>query len=117
MVADVNITLSSGPDSTLLTDELLGLPTATVVNGTDSYGEFSLDLRQLSGLGEHILEVRVVGFDSSNNAVYSDPRYFEVRNRDRVYAEMLDPGKRHFPAGRFCVLLKLMIAAQSQVLR
>ena len=90
--------------------------TATIVNGTDSYGEISLDLRQLSGLGP-ILEVRVVGFDSLNNAVYSDPRYFEVRDRDRVYAEMLDPRKGHSPAVRFCVLLKLMVAAQSHVLR
>ena len=85
VISDVNVTLSTTNDSTLITDELLGL-----VDANTSSGTLSLDLRKLSDLGP-ILEVRVVGLDGSGNASYSEPRTFEVRDQERAYVEMVDP--------------------------
>ena len=76
---------SSSPNSYMIGDEILGLVSA---NGTE--GNLTLDLKDLSAL-KPVMELRVVGFSANGTASYSEPRYFAIRDGDRLYAEMIDP--------------------------
>ena len=81
----VTVTPSTSVNSFMAAEDILGLVSASGNSGT-----LSLDLKKLSTL-KPILKVRVVGFHSDQSAFYSEPRYFAVRDRDRLFVEMLDP--------------------------
>ncbi|NDB66105.1 MAG: hypothetical protein EB168_10660, partial [Euryarchaeota archaeon] len=91
---DVNVT-----GNPALVSEDLNV-TVSPVAGTS--GTITLDLGRLTGLSE-VLEVRLVTVDTDDNVAYSSPRYYEVRDRNRPYVEMLHPMEDRV-AGRRAVL-------------
>ena len=92
--------------------EVVGLTSSTSavlsedLNATTSAvgasGALTADLRRLAGLSP-VLDVRVVAMDGSGNLIYSMPRSYELRDRDRPYVELLHP-MEDLPAGRRAVL-------------
>ena len=55
-----------------------------------------MDLSKWLEPGTSSIKARVVGVDSATDDIaYSEPRYFEVRNQDRYYVDMIQPmGRR-----------------------
>ena len=86
---DVNLTASA--TSTLATAEYF--PEVTTTSGTT--GTLSLDLRKREDLTGSVISVRVVGIaDADNNVSYSRYHHYELRDSDRLYAELIEPTGR-----------------------
>ena len=67
------------------------MPLATA---TGTAGILELDLGKCLSICKPVIEVRVVGFDTDGHAGYSEPHYFEIRDPEHLYAELLNPHGR-----------------------
>ena len=92
----VDIHVTSNP---ALVSEDLNVTVSPVAGST---GTITLDLGRLAGLSE-VLEVRLVTVDTDGNRGIPSPRYYEVRDRNRPYVEMMHPTEDR-QAGRRAVL-------------
>ena len=82
----ITVTPSATPVSALISEDCLALSTS---NGTS--GVLSLDMSKCFNLCSPVIEVRLIAFDSGGNAGYSVPQFYEVRNPERLSAELIDP--------------------------
>ena len=67
-----------------------------VIKSDGQSGTLTMDLSKWLEPGTSSIKARVVGVDSATDDIaYSEPRYFEVRNQDRYYVDMIQPmGRR-----------------------
>jgi hypothetical protein len=77
---------SGAPASTLVSEDCLALSSSS---GTS--GNLSLDMSKCFDLCSPVIEARVIAFDAEGNAGYSDPQYFELRDSEKLSAELIDP--------------------------
>ena len=90
IIKDVNLSASTAPASTVATAEYFPEVTDTGTSGT-----LSLDLRKRDDLVGSVVQVRVVALATAdNNMSYSGYRSYELRDPDRLYAEMIEPAGR-----------------------
>jgi hypothetical protein len=83
------VLVSCASTTTLVYADCLPLSTAS---GTT--GELTVDFGNCFHSCKSILKIRVCGFDANGNAGYSEPVYFELRDPDRLSAELLNPHGR-----------------------
>jgi len=77
------------PSTTLVFSDCLPLSTAT-----GNSGELTVHMGDCFHLCKSILKIRICGFDTNGNAGYTEPVYFELRDPDRLSAELLNPHGR-----------------------